>query len=81
MPGGASVATVLMKYLQDNAHCLILNGVFERVLSEILAAQAKAPTKPHFLQPYSKRKITLLAEKSRTVCGARHARTVNAPRQ
>lgn len=45
---------------------LFLNGVFEDVLSEILAAQTKTPTKPHFLQPYSKDKITLLAKEPPT---------------
>lgn len=41
---------------------LVINGIFEDVLSEILSAQEKAPSKPHFLQPYSQGRITLLAK-------------------
>jgi hypothetical protein len=40
---------------------LFINGVFEEVLSELLAAQKKHPG-PHFLQPYSSQKIQLLAK-------------------
>jgi 5-methylcytosine-specific restriction endonuclease McrA len=41
---------------------LVINAIFEDVLSEILSAQEKAPSKPHFLQPYSQDRITLLAK-------------------
>ena len=44
------------------ATAFFTNGMFEDVLTEVLSAQAKAPHKPHFLQPYSNSKITLLAK-------------------
>src|ERR1039458_1985627 len=50
----------------NTATAIVLNGVFEDVLLEILAGQAKAPSKPHFLQPYSGGKITLLAKEPPT---------------
>jgi 5-methylcytosine-specific restriction endonuclease McrA len=46
----------------NTATAIVLNGVFEDVLLEILLAQANAPGKPHFLQPYASDKITLLAK-------------------
>jgi 5-methylcytosine-specific restriction enzyme A len=44
------------------AIAIFINGVYEDVLVEILAAQANAPSRPHFLQPYASDKITLLAK-------------------
>lgn len=44
------------------ATALYLNGVYESVLQEILAAQAKDPSRVCCLQPYSPNRITLLAD-------------------
>lgn len=45
---------------------LFINGVYEDTLSPIYEVQAKDPDEPHFLQPYSDKKIKLLADEQPT---------------